>query len=44
MVLAKPLPVRTLPSLCLADGTEYTKFYANIPQCQMVILGAGWVS
>jgi hypothetical protein len=44
MVLAKPSLVRTLPIPCLADRAEYTKFYANIPQCQMVILGAGWVS
>lgn len=35
--------MRISPILDLADGLEYTKFYANIPQCQMVILGAGWV-
>jgi len=44
MVQATLSAVRISPILCLADGPEYTKFYANIPQCQMVILGAGWVS
>jgi len=44
MVLAMPLPVSPRPLVGKADQSEYAKFYATIPQCQMVIIGAGWVS
>ena len=45
MVLGMPSPVSPRPLLVKkADCSEYAKFYATLPQCQMVIIGAGWVS